>query len=65
MKNSFALSPMSQLHMDVLGTIGNLQERNDWASGKRQTVTVQESEFASATEKWKRWGKLSVTEDGV
>lgn len=37
--------------MNVLGTTGNLQERNDWASGKRQTVTVQEQEFASVTEK--------------
>lgn len=37
--------------MNVVGTTGNLQERNDWASGKRQTVTMQEQEFASVTEK--------------
>ena len=37
--------------MNVLGTTGNLQERNDWSLGKRQTVTMQEQEFASATEK--------------
>lgn len=43
--------------MDVLGPAGSLQERNDWASGKRQTVTVQEQEFASAAKKWERWGE--------
>lgn len=46
--------------MNVVGTTGNLQERNDWASGKRQTVTMQEQEFAPVTEKWERWGKLSI-----
>jgi hypothetical protein len=37
--------------MCILGTTGNLQEGNDWTTGERQTATVQEQEFASATEK--------------